>query len=74
MPSEFLKVKNVISAQNMANSQGRRDRGGKGVFTPSPNNMTYSFLLKWLQIYLKIYNGVLVYKWYNKLVKRKVWV
>ena len=41
--------------------QSRRVRGDKGGIYP-PNNMTYSPLLTWLQIYLKIYSGVLVYK------------
>ena len=31
--------------------------GGKGGIYP-PNNMNYNPLLTWLQIYLKIYNGV----------------
>ena len=60
-----------LSKQRWRLTQERQEsRGGGGYLLPPFNNRAYSPLLTWL----KIYNGVLVYKWYNKLVKRKVWV
>ena len=49
----FNHVAHIVGAQ------ARRIWGGKGkggIYPP--NNMNYNPLLTWLQIYLKIYNGV----------------